>query len=172
MGVVVNSIIPDIIEGKSKVHGRGAISGRHYNSGDVIADWTPTFLASRAELPAGECVAVQVGPDHYVLGVADGATRLMNHSCDPGAAVIIGNGKVILKAIRPINPMMEITFDYSITMQDDSFSMTCNCGAKNCRGVVREFRALPQAVRERYEWMKVVPAYVLVGVTPANARAG
>lgn len=161
MGKLV-SVIPDLIPGTSKIQGRGIFAGRHFNSGDTIADWTPPYLLHEDELPgkAEDCIALQVGPDLFApaSGQLDDFT---NHSCDPNAAVIIGNGKVLLKAIRPINPMMEVTFDYSVTMKNDGWSMKCNCGTSRCRGVVREYKFLPEEVRRRYEYMKIVPAYVL-----------
>jgi hypothetical protein len=161
MGVLVNAAIPDLIAGMSKINGKGVFAGRHFNSGDVIADWTPTFLHRQDELPTEESTALQVGPDAYVYWGIECVDNYVNHSCDPSAAVIIGSGKVLLKAIRPIKPMMEITFDYSITIKDDAWSMSCSCGAKNCRWTILEYKLLPEDVRRRYEYMKIVPAYAM-----------
>ena len=56
-----------------------------------------------------------------------------NHSCDPN---VKSNGKDGLIALRAINPGEEITIDYTQFSTKD-WSMTCNCGAKNCRRVVK-----------------------------------
>lgn len=160
MGKLV-SVFPDLIEGKSKIHGRGVFAGRQFNSGDEIQDWTPAFLVTEDELEGGpdDDFGFQVGPTLFIqrTGKIDDFT---NHSCDPSAAAIIGNGRVVLKAIRPIKPMMEVTIDYSLTMLNDPWARQCNCGTARCRKVIAEYKTLPADVRQRYEWMKIVPAYV------------
>jgi SET domain-containing protein len=157
------SIFPDLIVGKSKIHGQGAYAGKHFNSGDFVLEFTGGLcMASELPEPYSSDRWMQVGADVFMGGnKMDSVDDLANHSCDPSTAVIIGGGKAILKAIRPVRAMMEITFDYSLTMRDDPWTMKCNCGARSCRGEVREYKLLPAAVRERYEWMKIVPDYVL-----------
>jgi hypothetical protein len=161
------SIIPDVIPGKSKIQGSGAFAGRHFNSGDVIFDWSDYYVVRGDDLRMDD-KALQVAPDLFMPKYPGCVDDMVNHSCDPSSAVVIRDGKVQLKAIRPINAMSEITFDYSITMLDDEWSMKCLCGAKKCRGVILEYRKLPADVRERYEWMKIVPEYVI----PSNGHAG
>lgn len=161
MGVMV-SMFPDVIEGKSKISGRGAFAGRHYNSGDVIFDWSDCYVVRRGD-PVIDDKALQVSPDLYMPRYPSSpcVDDLVNHSCDPSAAIIIVGATVKLKAIRPINAMMEVTFDYSVNTLDSEWAMKCKCGAKNCRGIILEYRQLPESVRERYEWMKIVPDFVL-----------
>lgn len=154
------SVIPDVIEGKSKIAGKGAFAGRHYNSGDIIFDWSDYCVVHKDD-PLMDDKALQVAPDLFMPKYPGCVDDLVNHSCDPNSAVVIRDGKVQLKAIRPINAMMEITFDYSITMLDDEWFMECKCGAKNCRRVILEYKQLPADIRQRYEWMKIVPDYVM-----------
>ena len=156
------SVIPDLIEGKSRIAGRGVFAGRRYTSGDLIFDFMkpPPAFCHRDDLPMGKAIALQVSHDIYLL--ASGAIDdYFNHSCDPNAAVIIRGGTAILRAIRPIKPMEEITFDYSLTMVDNPLEIPCRCGVPACRKVVREYRTLPAEVRHRYEHLKIVPEYVL-----------
>jgi SET domain-containing protein len=55
-----------------------------------------------------------------------------NHSCDPNAETN-SEGQV---AKRDIKPDEEITSDYALH-SSRNWSMTCNCGAQNCRKIVR-----------------------------------
>lgn len=55
-----------------------------------------------------------------------------NHSCDPNTAQA-SDGVV---ALRDIAAGEEITMDYA-QLSPKSWSMKCNCGQENCRGVVR-----------------------------------
>jgi SET domain-containing protein len=55
-----------------------------------------------------------------------------NHSCDPN---VKSNGNDGLVALRDIKPGEEITIDYALFSNKD-WTMTCSCGALNCRKVV------------------------------------
>lgn len=154
------SIIPDLIMGESLTEEKGVFAGRHYNCGDVIIEFTGE-LRYREDLPKPYEIDqwVQVGPNIF-MGPSGTFDDSINHSCDPSCALIVKDGKAVLKAIRPINAMMEITFDYSLTMMGDPWIMECGCGAAKCRGTIAEYATLPSDVRQRYEWLKIVPDYV------------
>ena len=55
-----------------------------------------------------------------------------NHSCDPNITHV-GDEMV---ALRDIAAGEELTVDYA-QLSPKTWSMKCNCGAKNCTGVVR-----------------------------------
>jgi uncharacterized protein len=55
-----------------------------------------------------------------------------NHSCDPNAR---SDDRGLL-ALRQITSGEEITSDYSLVSSRE-WSMKCNCGTTNCRGIVR-----------------------------------
>lgn len=159
------AVFPDLIVGKSRVSGRGVFSGKLYLSGDVILEFRGG-LYTHAEIPTPyvEDCFLQVGPD-YFLGPSEGAENsdtLVNHSCDPNAAVVFKpDSRILMMAIRPIEPLEEISYDYSVTMADDPWTMTCHCGSPRCRKVIREYRTLPPEVKARYRWINVVPPYVI-----------
>ena len=87
----------------------------------------------------------------------DEVCRSFNHSCNPNAYI---RGRNELVALREIGVDEEITFDYSCTMLYDQarfnaeglemWSCTCACGEDQCRGVIDEFRTLPEAQRVEY----------------------
>ena len=71
----------------------------------------------------------------YKCGVA----RFLNHSCDPNLAqspvwvdnVSLALPRIAFFALRQIEPLEELTFDYKY--QEGSRRIECHCGAPNCR---------------------------------------
>lgn len=96
-----------------------------------------------------------------------------NHSCDPNAGIVKQGRRLLLKAIAPIARGDEVTHDYATLLgADDVWTMRCNCGAVQCRRVVRNFTRLPAAVREKYRRLGCVPAFIDVrsGAMPRRKR--
>lgn len=56
----------------------------------------------------------------------------INHSCEPNVGV---SGQIMYVAMRRIKPGEELTLDYAM-IDDAFFRMKCQCGSKNCRGVI------------------------------------
>lgn len=84
-----------------------------------------------------------------------------NHSCNPNAGIVKQGRKLLLKAITPIARGDEVTHDYSTLLgTDDVWRMCCNCGAANCRRVVKTAAALPAAALARYRKLRVIPAFI------------
>ena len=77
----------------------------------------------------------------YLFGVGDGdlvidghgTAMFLNHSCDPNCETEEENGRVWIKAIRPIAAGEELTYDYHLYDGDPS-EAPCRCGAAGCRG--------------------------------------
>ena len=85
-----------------------------------------------------------------------------NHSCNPNAGVIKTATRLLLKAIRPIVAGDEITHDYSTLLgADDIWAMKCNCGERDCRGVVKSFKTLPNVVIRKYCKLGVIPEFIM-----------
>ena len=157
-----------LIERPSKIAGWGAFAPKAYAAGDVIAawKWKDVRLAPRKDLVPGEDVALQVGPDTFIMPEAHSVDDRLNHSCLPNSVVAIELDGAYLKALQPIAPMAEITFDYSLTMVNEDWTLeNCRCGAPSCRKTIGEYRTLPEDLRRRYEEMKLVPQYVLLAAT-------
>lgn len=98
--------------------------------------------------------------DHY-LDPEGEIGAYANHSCNPNAGIVKTGRRLLLQAIRPIAAGDEITHDYSTLLgADDVWRMKCNCGADNCRKVVRSFCRLPAATLRRYRRLGVIPDYI------------
>lgn len=70
----------------------------------------------------------------------------INHSCDPTAWF----DGLDLAARRPIARGAQITLDYATFFADGLEPFTCRCGARECRGVIRDSDCLLPLVAERY----------------------
>ena len=62
-----------------------------------------------------------------------GIAKYWNHSCEPNC--VDYNDKII--SIKKIKPGEELTFDYSRGLPGSPNIRKCNCGAKNCRTVIK-----------------------------------
>lgn len=103
-----------------------------------------------------ECMPLQIGENQYFDTRPPGI--FVNHSCSPNAGIRHDRDLVALRAIRKGE---EIFFDYSTTMEEQSFTMRCLCGAPNCRGTVADFSTLPGALQERYLAQGIVMSFIL-----------
>lgn len=76
--------------------------------------------------------SVSLGDGRHDVAVAnrkDHPENFVNHSCDPN----LDRNHV---ALRDVEPGEELTVDYS-QFSDENWEMECNCGSKNCRGIVK-----------------------------------
>jgi hypothetical protein len=138
--------------------GKGVFTSRHYEAGQNILDFKGNIVALDEVEDHGKYL--QVGKRLF-LGSSGETDDLINHSCEPTCGVAQWNGKIVLIAIRQINPEEELTFDYSTWMAYDYWEMDCTCGNTHCRKRIRDFKYLPGELRQKYIDLNVVPDYVL-----------
>lgn len=81
--------------------------------------------------------------DDIVLDARFGGNnaRFLNHSCDPNCETVIEDDHVWIKAIKPIKPDEELSYDYRFEWQDeyepeDIRYYACRCGTEKCRGTI------------------------------------
>ena len=65
-------------------------------------------------------------------------TQYINHCCEPNAFMRVVAGRIIIFALRDIEPGEEITLDYGETYHPDTYR--CRCGAPSCRGTLNPRR--------------------------------
>ena len=65
-------------------------------------------------------------------------TQYINHCCEPNAFMRVAGGRIIIFALRDIEPGEEITLDYGETYHPDTYR--CRCGAPSCRGTLNPRR--------------------------------
>ena len=139
-------------------HGRGVFTEEPIAAATKIIRFTGPILR-HAETTA-HTLALQVGPDQYI-GASGGLDDFINHSCAPNAGFKIEGTIADLYAIRDIAAGEEILFDYSTTLDEDDFTMACQCGRPSCRKIIGDGKYLPHDVWQRYLSLGILPDYVL-----------
>jgi uncharacterized protein len=136
--------------------GLGLFANRDIAAGEKILTFRGPIIDFDAAVAKGdkECYPLQVSPDRYIDLRQPGCYA--NHSCDPNAGIRI----FTLVALTHICKGVEIRYDYSTTMDEDFFEMSCRCKSAICRGIVTDFRHLASAVRRRYLNLGLVQAFI------------
>lgn len=101
----------------------------------------------------------QVGHDSF-LPPYGGLDDFTNHSCEPNCGLQVDSSGFRMVALRDIAAREELTYDYSTHQEHPQEDMTCQCGSMRCRGVVRSFSTLPEALRRRYLDLGIVAAFI------------
>ena len=130
---------------------------RNIKIGEIIYVFTgPTISFSvTKERGVQECMSLQYDFDKYVDTEAPG--MYVNHSCDPNSGI---QQNFNLVALKNILIHEEIRFDYSTTMDENSYTMECKCGKPVCRGLVTDFKLLPDLVKKNYIDLDVVSDFI------------
>lgn len=142
-------------------HGKGILAGRDFKKEEVIMEFHGPRVSGE-EIPNDQELEghyVQIG-DNLYMGPSGGLDDLVNHSCDPNTGLVMGDEGIFLKAIKDIKKGEELGFDYSTTM-DDEWTMSCNCGKRECRGTIGKFKDLSEDLQEKYHSLGIVAPYLL-----------
>jgi SET domain-containing protein len=141
----------------SAIHGRGLFAREPIANGEIVCvKGGHVFDRQRlAELqPDLGPAEVQITEDLFIGPVRaddrEGGMIFSNHSCEPNIGV---RGQIVFVAIRDVEAGEELTHDWAMT-DDDTYEMTCRCGAASCRGVVtgQDWRR-PELQRKYGEYM-------------------
>jgi len=105
--------------------------------GELIALWGGEIVAQENfnTLPDRlRRLSIQVEEGLFLVALNEGPADYVNHSCDPNGGL---SGQIGLVAMQDIPVGEEITFDYAMSDSTDYDEFSCECGAPNCRGVIR-----------------------------------
>ncbi len=125
--------------GQSKIDTEGCYTTEVIRKGSFVVEYTGPHLTIK------EADALYDDqPRTYLFGLSDkkhvidgnGVAAFINHSCDPNCEVDEIDGRVLITAIRDIEPGEEITYDYNLYDGDLSDPSLCLCGSANCRGTM------------------------------------
>ena len=122
---------------------------------------------ARSRNPRFECFCVQVGPNSYMLTWAP--ERFIDHRCEPNLGF---QDARTLRALREIPPSEELTFDYSTSMAENSWTMECRCGSPHCRHLIGDFAGLSGDLKRRYRALGIVPAWLSEGFERHQTQLG
>ncbi|MBI4257191.1 SET domain-containing protein [Candidatus Uhrbacteria bacterium] len=139
--------------------GKGLFARKSIEAGETVLPFEGLVITTSQALEKGEKQSdpLQIGLNRYVDLQDPG--RCANHSCDPNAGV---NRDLQLVALRNIQPGEEICYDYSTTMGDGLWEISCHCGSTNCRNRIRDFRFLSREIQTHYLSLGVVQPYLAV----------
>ncbi len=145
-------------------NGLGVFAVQDFEKGDIVFEVRGKLITCDVDDDLDDRTrenAFRYDDDLY-LSPAGMIGDFLNHSCNPNAKVAKEGKKLFIRAIKTISKNKEVLIDYStIIASDDSWTMKCNCGSTKCRGVIKKFRLLPSALREKYISNKMVPQHIL-----------
>ena len=142
---------------RSGTAGQGVFTEKPIPAGTWIIRFEGPFL--RYDQTSVSTYALQIGPDLYI-GESGSFDDFINHSCNPNAGLKIEGRTVDLFSIRDIAAGEEILFDYSTTLDEDDFTMSCQCGSPSCRKLIGDGKYLPEDVWQKYIGLGIIPRYV------------
>lgn len=147
-------------------NGRGIVATQGFPAGAWICEIKGKIVAPQTvwrywetdERRGANCF--RFSPERY-LDPEGEIGAYANHSCNPNAGIVKQGRRLLLKAITSIARGDEVTHDYSTLLgADDVWSMRCNCGAANCRRVVKPVHSLPAATAARYLELGILPGFI------------
>lgn len=121
--------------GPSRIHGIGLFARAVHRKGQELCAYTgPVASHPAAPGPDGRVFAMEIEPGRWVDGSgADNPARHANHSCNPSAEMVRRGDRILLVALRDLEPGDEITFDYGYGLSD-ALAHPCRCGSEGCPG--------------------------------------
>jgi len=151
-------------------NGRGIVALKAFRKGAIVCEIEGKIVTAEevwrywATDPRLGENCFRYDADHY-LDPNGKIGQYANHSCSPNAGIVKRGRKLAVKAIEAIAPGDEVTHDYSTCLgADDVWTMRCNCGAPDCRRVVRNIARLPAATLRRYRRLGVVPRFIMASM--------
>jgi len=139
--------------GKSKISGKGLISGEDIPKGRII-----TRVKGPLRFKVNKNVRDALANPNWI-GVKkdtwidpDRPHKFLNHSCNPTAGV----KGISIFSIKNIKEGDEITIDYSTIEGDSRWTMPCSCGSKNCRKIIKSIQFLSE---KQFNSITYIPAY-------------
>ena len=134
----------------SRIHGSGVFATRRIRAGRRLIAYLGEIL-TEAEVDARyrgpgaddpHTMLFHVEGDRYVDASVNGNdARFINHSCDPNCEPEVSNGSIWIRAIKNIQPGVELSYDYSLEIEKGASrkrrsQYACHCGARKCRGTL------------------------------------
>ena len=138
---------PRIQVRRSGVHGKGVFALREIAAGESIIEYTgeliswPEALRRHPHDPRDphHTFFFHIDADHVIdAKVGGNAARWINHACEPNCEADETDGRVFIKALRPLFAGEELFYDYGLVI-DDRYTpklkkeYECRCGSPICR---------------------------------------
>jgi uncharacterized protein len=145
---------------KSKF-GKGLFVTQNISAGTILCAVTGPLLnfQQTLDLQERESHCLQIEQDQYIL--CDPPFLYSNHSCAPNCGL---NTHYQLVALRELQNGEELFWDYSTSMLERHWTMSCNCGSAQCRKLITDFDFLPEALQAKYLRQGIVLPFIVAHV--------
>lgn len=135
---------------RSSVHGLGVFALCNMSYGETIIEYVGEIIPMKEALrrhphdpnDPQHTFYFHIDEERVIDALYGGnASRWINHSCKPNCEPDERDGRIFIKARRPIFRDEELTFDYGLISdapltEDLKAKYACRCGAKKCRGTM------------------------------------
>jgi SET domain-containing protein len=139
---------------RSSIHGSGVFATRRIRADQRLIAYlgeilTEAEVEARYDGPDADdphTMLFHVEGDRFIDATIGGNdARFINHSCAPNCETEVSDGGIWIRAVRNIQPGVELTYDYSLEIEDRASrrrksQYACRCGAAKCRGTMLEQR--------------------------------
>jgi hypothetical protein len=135
---------------KSGIHGKGVFALQPLQPGDMVIEYKGeiiTWAEAQARHPhdpsdPNHTFYFHIDDERVIDGKVHGnAARWINHACDPNCEADEVDGRIFIKAIKPVQPGDELFYDYGLII-DERYTaklkkeFACHCGSRKCRGTL------------------------------------
>ncbi len=143
---VLIDLSSEVVEKRTDVrqNNRSLFVRRDFGTNEVIEEFTwdtvkaqPTYLT------------VQIGEHEHILLLPD-YLECVNHSCEPNC--FFDTTSRVLISLKPIKDGEELAFFYPSAEWDMDQAFRCHCGSKNCLGIIKGAKYLPESVLAKYRF--------------------
>jgi hypothetical protein len=145
---------PSIVENCS--YGKCLIASTDLSIGTVVQR-LDGIIVRREEIPEDEiCYAIWIDNAKWLILKTN--ARYINHSCSPNCIV---DDDFTIKTIKSVKKGEELTIIYNLIYEDedvgtwdDHWTFKCQCGAKNCQGIINKyitFKEIPWIMESQLE---------------------
>lgn len=139
----------------SRIQGKGLFARESIRKGEIIAIKGGHILDSKDynrldDAPKQYCLQID---DNFFIGpktkeeIEDNAI-FINHSCEPNIGF---DGQITYVALRDIKTGEELSHDYAMCFTARNYGFKCNCGARNCRGVITDNDWKSKELQKKYK---------------------
>jgi len=162
---------------RSPIHGNGVIAIARIRKGEPIVEYKGRLMTHEAadklyhgDVSSGHTFLFTLN-DEWIIdaNVRGTVARWINTSCEPNAIAFIHSEKkknpdpkkdrVIIEALRAIEPGEEITYDYGFEFdmpytKELLKTWACHCGSRKCRGTMLGGKKYKAFVKANPDWNK------------------
>jgi SET domain-containing protein len=166
-----------IVRRRSKIHGNGVFAVAPIRKGEHIVEYKGRLITHdqadeqyHGDVASGHTFLFTLN-DQWILdaNVKGNVARWINTRCEPNAIAFVHeekkknpdpkNDRVIIEALRSIEPGEEIFYDYGFEFdlpytKELLKTWACRCGSKKCRGTMLSGKKYKAFVKANPDWNK------------------